>query len=542
MLAEAPLESPAESVGAAVLDDHDLLGVVLGWALRAASDDALPWCCPPIDSSRPQRSASAQPPLSLVRALRLRRVCSRWCGVVEEALRAARGLDVSGCRYALLPTQRLGASRLIDLSSVTELLVDGVSEHTSVGLAGCPSLSALSLRSAALTDALLAGTLGTLCRDSVHGGLRLRSLSLANSRAGSLTFEALTAGPPRALTSLDLSGCRLTALASPMRFERLLLACPRLVRLDLSFQTALDVTTVGAICGALAPTLAQLRLDGCGMDDERLGLDDAPSALLNMADRHRPRATAAADEPPLRPPARLWPRLRQLRELGLSDNPRVSGRAIGALVGALPALTSLDLGGSDMMGYESAALIAALTAAPRLRWLGLRDCGPWIEAATARALQAHGLRLATSAEIWTSDTDIWTGRTIATAGGGHAGGSEAGCQATRVVPPLDSWEDVETAVEATAAAAGGEVAGLPAALSLPAGGGCERAFGGRLPSAVRRDWADGQRSHALHALHGSSSALGLGFSSIYHVSYGDRPLYGGGSAARSQTDAHGLRS
>ena len=44
MLAEAPLESPAESVGAAVLDDHDLLGVVLGWALRAASDDALPWC------------------------------------------------------------------------------------------------------------------------------------------------------------------------------------------------------------------------------------------------------------------------------------------------------------------------------------------------------------------------------------------------------------------------------------------------------------------------------------------------------------------
>jgi len=32
------------------------------------------------------------------------------------------------------------------------------------------------------------------------------------------------------------------------------------------------------------------------------------------------------------------------------------------------------------------------------------------------------------------------------------------------------------------------------------------------------------------------------FSSIYHVSYGDRPLYGGGSAARSQTDSFGLRS
>ena len=99
---------------------------------------------------------------------------------------------------------------------------------------------------------------------------------------------------------------------------------------------------------------------------------------------------------------RLWTRLTRLKELSLADNPRLSAKAICALLTHLPSLHSLDLSESDYWPSETAGLLTALCVAPNLRWIGLRECGPWLDPPALRTLQGSGnskLRIAASPDV-----------------------------------------------------------------------------------------------------------------------------------------------
>ena len=104
--------------------------------------------------------------------------------------------------------------------------------------------------------------------------------------------------------------------------------------------------------------------------------------------------------------------------------------------------------------------------------------------------------------------------------------------------PLDCWEEVEAALDLEE----GDV--VPAALCLPTSTGAAASSGAAASandaaaagSAGLAPWQ--QVNYDVPARYRQEPST-----SIYHVSYGERPLYGGGSVTRTQrTDAHGLRS
>ena len=521
-MAETAVDDATTSIEA-VLTDADLLGLILGKCEDAIEDVA--WCCPPLRRSRPSHNERRH--ISLYRALRLRRVSHVWCTTVDWQIESTRSFALRGCNVcallpgdaAIIPQEQ--KSRVSYIARATELLVDSVSaRQTPPVFDSCTSLTALSLRSTALSDAALASALASL------SGARLRALSLSGSRScGSMTVECLTALQPRALTALDLSACHNAVATSPMRFERLLQSCPRLARLNLS-RMKMHAALPGAVCLALAPTLVYLGLDGCALDDSLLGLDveddgAPPPPSLNSASASS--ASASSGNATRRS---LWARLTRLRELALADNPRVSARAVGTILAEVPALHSLDLGGADFWPSETEHLLGALLAAPSLRWLRARDCGMWLDGGTLRRLHGAKLKVEVDPEVWRAAGSVDERPTMAAHGlsgssSSSSSSSGGGGIASRTVTaePMDSWEEVEDS--------------LPTALSLPA----------PPPSDVpAQSGTSKQRVPRVPIAYDRPEQYREPMTSIYHVSHGDMPYYGGGSVVSSQTGAHGLRS
>lgn len=490
----------ADATTTCVLDDDDLLGLIL----LAQADGMLPWCCPPIGGRLPSVSRQ-RTRVILSRALRLRRVMHSWRRAVDWHIRAARSFDLRWCNPQLL--RGLVAAKMnlhfASFDQATELLLDNLGESAVVpSFEMCTSLTALSMRQSALSDAALASAIASL----PNGG-RLRALSLGGSRScGSMTIECLTAKQPRALTALDLSSCHCALTASPRRFESLLYACPRLANLDLSNTRGLGGPILGSVCLVLAATLTHLCLDGCDLDDARLGVevdDDEPS-----------NATPSSVEVESATPRRLWPRLTRLRELGLGDNPRVSARACVVILTAVPSLHSIQIGGADFWPSERDSLLSALSASPSLKWVGARFCGPWLDDHAVRVLTRAGVQLDADADVWRAAAAV-----VDATDGSVGGGQRAAPRCTPQVEPMESWEEVEDS--------------LPAALSLaellPSAAAAGSALTPRAPPRPPIDY-DRPEHHRVE------------IRSIYHVSHGDRPLYAGGSVVRAQTGANGLRS
>ena len=93
-------------------------------------------------------------------------------------------------------------------------------------------------------------------------------------------------------------------------------------------------------------------------------------------------------------------------------------------------------------------------------------------------------------------------------------------------------EEVEAALE-------DEDEGVPAALCLPS---ADTAASSSSSSAAASSAGAGRAPFQQVDYDVPARYRQQPTTSIYHVSYGERPLYGGGSVTRTQTDAHGLRS
>ena len=528
-----------------ILASDDLLSLIL-------REEAGPsWCCPPLSrQDEPKPTASQrQQRVVLRRALRFRIVSKTWYRVVEQKIQEATSFDLRGIRTeAVLPSD---SSRYLhsesgfsafDLKHATEILIESMHwRSTPPEFYDCKALTALSLRDAMISDTELSQSLLSL-REHLP---RIKTLSLAGCSGASGIFNALGRdGRLSALTAFDLSGCK-NVTNSPLRFEKLLQICPRLQRLDLSHHVDIGAACLGSVCLVLASTLTHLNLSGCGLTDSGCGLeetcepmvitpsipgvdmDGVPPIVIDLYPDSNPLARQ-----------RLWTRLTRLKELSLADNPRLSAKAICALLTHLPSLHSLDLSESDYWPSETAGLLTALCVAPNLRWIGLRECGPWLDPPALRTLQGSGnskLRIAASPDVL--QLTAFVNDNSGVAGGASGWGADTArkiCDALENDPkasPLDCWEEVEAALDH-------EDEGVPAALCLPS--------------------ADTAASFSSSSAAASSAAGRTPFqqvdydvparyrqqptTSIYHVSYGERPLYGGGSVTRTQTDAHGLRS
>jgi hypothetical protein len=300
----------------------------------------------------------------------------------------------------------------------------------------------------------------------------------------------------------------------------------------------MSAAVVGCVCLTLRSTLAHLNLAACGLDDDALCLDE-PIAALGSSAAGPSSSTGAGSASAGAGSTGLWARLSVLRELSLADNPRVSARSCVAILSRVPSLHALDVGGSDFWPEETPPLLAALTTASSLRWLGCHECGGWLDADALRALSRASLRVAASAETWQRMT--LQGR--APVDGWCAGAPlPASVRAAPLAPPLESWEDVTDALDddgTSAASVDANVAPLPPALRLvPAadGGTAARADGatahGGAAASARVDYDRPERYRVQPRER----------TSIYHVSFGGRPLYGEGSLIRTHTDAHGMHS
>ena len=528
-----------------VLGSEDLLGIVFRHA-EESSAAARAWCCPQRSSSSSSSSSSAiggtsrqasLPRVTLARALRMRRVSKVWQSVIDAQLRDARSIDFRG----VTPSSSLTVHGMVRpllssaLSLVTELLVDDVAfiaGDLSNVLGACPpSLTALSLKRCDRSDDEIAQAIGLL-----RCGPHLRSLSLAESiQCGGATAAALRRLAPRALTALDVSGCRHISHAGPMRLEALFSACPRLARLDLSRHTGLTSAVIGSILLSLSASLTHLSVDGCGLTDETLTLasDDGAGATGS--------ALGGAGGPST---ATMWSRMTRLRELYLADNPRISGGGVCAILGTVPSLCALDIGSSDFWPSEVSALLSAVRAAPNLRWLGCQDCGPWLTPKALARIQSPGrgvgVRVACAPDLIRAASAATPAAAVDLS---RRRRQEA---AAAAAPLVDSWEEaLEIALtiddHGTSSDGGVDFDGdseAAGAAPVPAA-----SASARQPSSTF-DYGRPRVAPGIQPSYGSTTAHGTAWRSIYHVSTGDQPLYGDGTAVatRSQTDSHGLRT
>lgn len=460
----------------------------------------------------------------VARALRLRQTSSAWREAIGTIVCGSRTFDLRGLSVSAVAAL-LGRPRRGVLSLATELLLE---EACTVPLAladTCPQLAALSLRGAALSDQGLAAALRSFGPRSHLATLSLRGCQ----RAAKASISALKEGPARTLTALDLSGCHEAVCGGPLRLESLFRSMPRLLRLDLSGQSrgGVGARVIGSVLLCLTQ-LTHLSLDGCLLDDAALLLDGA-----GVGDDSPP---AGPDSSGMAAPAAdvrdLWRRMSRLSELSIADNSKVSGGACRRLLEQLPALAALDVGGSDCWPSELPALLGTIAASPSLRWLGCEETA-WLDGEAADALgqlraliaaRQHGpaLTIALSRHVLEALSG-GASRLVESPGAGRA---HPAAHAPPQPPPLQSWEEMEEALDGAWAA----VCCPPAASSSSAV--ANGAHGAAPPSAPPYLTADYSRpARYRHVVR-----------SIYHVSQGDQPLYGEGRAARSQTDAHGLRA
>jgi hypothetical protein len=416
--------------------------------------------------------------LQLAQALRYRQVARVWASAVSLHMRRARALALGGCTVKVLQHPPAG----LCLGTLTELDCELALTHPNSppDLSSLPpALHSCSLSGLALSDEALASALGSL-----HMRCRLRSLALRGcTGAAHSTLQVLQERHAASLTSLDLSGCR-AAMRLPMRLESALRACTELEILSLS-STALSSAALAAVL-THATGLLSLHLDSCSLEEDEALCDELV--------------------------APLWRRMRRLRVLSLSDNPRLLARAVARIVDSLPALVHLNLGANDFWPSETGALLNALTASTSLRKVGALDCEQWLTPEILDRLHACHV-------VVDHDPSKLP----------YAAAAQPAALRPATPEALEDWE----ALDLTEAA-------MPEALRI---GSPSEVSAPEEASATR---AALQRFQAID--YSRPPQYRQRPRSIYHISTGDQPYYGSGDAAGTsapsyaQTDVHGLRS
>ena len=188
---------------------------------------------------------------------------------------------------------------------------------------------------------------------------------------------------------------------------------------------------------------------------------------------------------------------------------RLSADAVRCLL-SFPALRIVELCDSDLLASPAEQIDAFLAArSESLRWLGLSRCA-WLDQHTLNVLR-------TGLSPCTIEHSMQLPRPPAPCHHPEAGS-------------LDSWEDLD--LNLTEHLSLLQLSGAHTSLATKTDAGQAPPLGAAAPQA--RTWIDHSTPEHYRQL----------MRSIYHVSQGTQPFYGGGAAAmhQSTTDSHGLRS